>query len=56
MKKLNIPMLLLAILVIGMFVGVGAAIAYRNTWLVVLFLLLGFTLMGTGIRLKKARE
>ncbi|WP_158589674.1 MULTISPECIES: DUF5325 family protein [Clostridia] len=56
MKKLNIPMLLLAMLVISMFIGVGAAIAYRNIWLVILFLLLGFGFMGTGIRFKKTRE
>ncbi|MBU5265970.1 DUF5325 family protein [Virgibacillus proomii] len=56
MKKINWPMLLLAFLVISMFIGVGIAIAYRNIWLVILFLVLGCVFMGTGISFKKKRK
>lgn len=56
MKKVNIPMLLLAALVILMFVAVGVAIALRNIWLVLLFLILGFALMGSGLFFKKKRK
>ncbi|MCG3420448.1 DUF5325 family protein [Oceanobacillus sp. M65] len=56
MKTVNFPMLLLACLVILMFVGCGVAIALRNVWLIVLFILLGFALMGFGISLKRRKK
>lgn len=56
MKKINIPMLLLAMLVISMFLAVGVAIAFRNIWFVLLFLLLGFIIMGYGLSLKRKRK
>jgi CHASE2 domain-containing sensor protein len=55
-KNVNIPMLLLATLVIISFVGVGFAIALRNVWLIVLFIMLGFSAMGYGISLKKKKK
>lgn len=55
MKKINIPMLLLAMLVISMFVAVGIAIAFRNIWFVSLFVLLGFGIMGIGLSLKRKK-
>jgi hypothetical protein len=36
-----------------MFIGVGVAIALRNIWLIILFIILGFGLMGYGISLKR---
>lgn len=56
MRKIDVPMLLLAILVIAMFVGVGAAIAMRNVWLVLLFFVLGFGFMSFGIYQKTSRR
>ncbi|GAB4072295.1 hypothetical protein GCM10028778_02260 [Barrientosiimonas marina] len=56
MKNINIPMLLLATLVILMFVLVGIAIAFRNIWLILLFILLGCAFMGFGITLKRRRK
>lgn len=56
MQKVNIPMLLLSLLVVSMFILVGLAIAYRNIWLVLLFLFLGFAIMSFGISLKRKRE
>lgn len=56
MKKINIPKLLLAMLVICMFLAVGVAIAFRNIWFVLLFLLLGFAIMGYGLSLKEKKE
>lgn len=56
MKKINIPMLSLAILVILMFCLVGVAMAYENAFLIILFLLLGFGLMGFGISLKRKSD
>ncbi|WP_171046418.1 DUF5325 family protein [Lentibacillus cibarius] len=56
MQKLNIPMLLLATLVISMFVLVGISIAFRSIWLILLFLLLGFLFMGFGLFLKRKRK
>ncbi|WP_165767891.1 DUF5325 family protein [Virgibacillus indicus] len=56
MKNINFPMLLLALLVIAMFFSVGIAIALRNIWLVLLFIILGFAFMGYGISLKKRRK
>jgi uncharacterized membrane protein len=55
MKQINIPALLLAFLVVLMFVGVGFAIALRNVWLILLFIILGFSIMGSGIAFKKRK-
>lgn len=49
MKKVNFPKLFLATLVILMFVVVGISIALSNIWLVLLFTILGFAIMGYGI-------
>ncbi|MEI3606765.1 DUF5325 family protein [Pseudogracilibacillus sp. SE30717A] len=56
MKKINFPMLLLAILVVLMFCLVGVAIAYESVLLIILFILLGFALMGYGIFLKRKSD
>jgi len=56
MKKINFPMLMLAILIVAMFSLVGVAINYANFWLMGLFLLLGFLFMGFGIKIKKNRQ
>ncbi|MFS0672305.1 DUF5325 family protein [Ornithinibacillus sp. 179-J 7C1 HS] len=56
MKKVNIPALLLALLVVSMFIGVGFAIALRNIWLIILFIVLGFGIMGTGIANKRKKS
>lgn len=56
MKKINIPMLLLATLVIAMFVAVGVSISYQNIWFVLLFLVLGFAIMGFGLTIKRKRS
>ncbi|HZW68832.1 MAG TPA: DUF5325 family protein [Pseudogracilibacillus sp.] len=56
MKKINFPMLMLAILIVAMFSLVGVAVNYANFWLMGLFLLLGFLLMGFGIKIKKNRQ
>ncbi|WP_170138845.1 DUF5325 family protein [Oceanobacillus chungangensis] len=53
MKRVNVPMLLLSMLVIAMFLGVGLSIALRNIWLILIFLILGFSLMSIGIARKK---
>ncbi|WP_368654690.1 DUF5325 family protein [Ornithinibacillus sp. 4-3] len=53
MKKINISMLLLAMLVISMFIGVGVAIAFRSIWFIALFTVLGFVIMSYGISLKR---
>lgn len=55
MKKVNFPMLLLAMLVITMFCLVGVALAYDNVLLIILFVLLGFGFMGLGISLKRKK-
>lgn len=49
-------MLFLAILVITMFSLVGVAIAYENFLFMIVFLLLGFALMGYGINLKRKSD
>ncbi|WP_163970787.1 DUF5325 family protein [Oceanobacillus halotolerans] len=56
MSKINFPMLLLAALVITMFLAVGVAIAFRNIWLILLFIILGFLIMGYGLSLKRKRK
>lgn len=53
MKRINFPMLLLAIVVVAMFSLVGIAIHYANFWLIGLFLLLGFAFMGFGLKIRK---
>lgn len=53
MKNINIPMLLLALLVISLFSGVGIALAYRNIFAIIICFLLGFATMGYGISLKR---
>lgn len=55
MKKVDIPMLLLAALVTMMFILVGVAIAFRSVLFITLFFLLGFLIMSFGIRLKKKK-
>jgi len=55
-KKIDIPMLLLAILVILSFAAVGFAIALREVWLIILLIALGFSAMGYGISLKKKKK
>lgn len=56
MKNINFPMLLLATLVILCFFSIGFAIALRNIWLILFFIVLGTGLMGYGISLKRKRE
>ncbi|HLS23067.1 MAG TPA: DUF5325 family protein [Pseudogracilibacillus sp.] len=56
MRKINFPMLLLAILVVLMFCFVGIAIHYGNFWLIILFTLLGFAFMGFGLKIRKTNE
>ncbi|MHA6252062.1 DUF5325 family protein [Oceanobacillus sp. CAU 1775] len=53
MKNVNWSFLILAVLVVTMFIAVGFAIALRNVWLIILFIVLGFFLMGYGISLKR---
>jgi len=55
-KKVDIPMLLLASFVILSFAGVGLAIALRSVWLIILLIIVGFSAMGYGIYLKKKKE
>ncbi|GIO26020.1 DUF5325 family protein [Ornithinibacillus bavariensis] len=55
MKQINIPALLLAMLVVLMFIGVGFAIALRSILLILLFIVLGFSIMGSGLALKKRK-
>lgn len=56
MNKINYPMALLATIVIAAFVAVGVGIALRNIWFILLFLLLGFAIMGFGLTLKRKRK
>ncbi|WP_188205662.1 DUF5325 family protein [Alkalibacillus aidingensis] len=51
--KHEIKMLLLAILVVASFVAAAIAISYRSYGLLILFLFLGFGMMGYGLRLKR---
>lgn len=53
MKQINLPMLALAMLVIFMFVAVGIAISLQNIWLISIFSLAGFAIMGFGLSLKR---
>ncbi|QTM99291.1 hypothetical protein ERJ70_08225 [Sediminibacillus dalangtanensis] len=56
MKKIQLPMLLLAVLVIASFVAAGVAIGFRNYLWMVLFILAGFLLMGFGLARKRRRQ
>lgn len=56
MKKIDIPRLLLAVLVILMFVFAGISVAFRNIWLILLFIVLGFAFMGFGLSLRHKRK
>ncbi|WP_199860680.1 DUF5325 family protein [Oceanobacillus damuensis] len=56
MKNINYPMLLLAMSVILMFILVGLAIAMRNIWLILLFLIIGFGIFAYGLTLKSSRR
>lgn len=56
MKNFNIPALLLATLVTLIFVGVGIAISYKSIVFILLFLTLGFVIMGYAISQKKKRK
>ncbi|SDL78274.1 DUF5325 family protein [Sediminibacillus halophilus] len=56
MKKIQLPMLLLAVLVIASFVAAGVAIGFRNYLWMVLFILAGFLLMGLGLARKRSRQ
>lgn len=56
MKKINFPMLLLALLVIGMFSATGVAISYESIWGALITLILGFAFMGYGLALKRKSD
>lgn len=56
MKKIDFPMLLLAILVILMFIGAAIGISLQNIWVVIGLILLGFIFMGVGISIKQKRN
>ncbi|WP_053219803.1 DUF5325 family protein [Virgibacillus senegalensis] len=56
MKKIQLPMLLLALLVISSFVAAGIAIGFRNYLWMVLFILAGFLLMGAGLTRKRKKQ
>lgn len=56
MNNYNIKMFFMALLVIAMFSMVGISIAFRNIWLILLFLVLGFASMGFGIYLKRKND
>lgn len=56
MKNFNLPMFLLAFLVVFMFSLVGVAVAYKSYLFIILFLLLGFAFMGYGISLKRKSD
>lgn len=56
MKNVNIPMLLLALLVIIIFSAAGVAIAFRSLFAIIASLVLAFLMMGYGISLKRKRE
>ncbi|KGX93313.1 hypothetical protein N781_12980 [Pontibacillus halophilus JSM 076056 = DSM 19796] len=56
MKRLDVQMLLLALLAVGCFFLTGVAIGYRNYLLTAFFLLLGFAVMGFGFTVKRKRR
>ncbi|WP_077622152.1 DUF5325 family protein [Sediminibacillus massiliensis] len=56
MKKIQFPMLVLAMLVIFSFLAVGVAIGFRNYWLTAFFFFMGFAIMGYGLSLKRKKQ
>lgn len=56
MKNINFPMLLLALLVIGMFSATGVAISYESIWGAIVSFILGLGLMGYGLSLKRKSD
>lgn len=56
MKSINIPMLLLALLVVLLFILVGLAVAFRNIWFVLLLTVLAFGIFGMVMSQKKGRK
>lgn len=56
MNNINGKMLTLALLVVGSFIGAAISITYRNIWVILLFILLGFAIMGYGLALKRKEE
>ncbi|RPF56133.1 DUF5325 family protein [Aquisalibacillus elongatus] len=52
----NQKMFILAVLVVLCFVAAAIIISYRNYWLMGLSLLLGFSLMGLGFKLKRDEQ
>ncbi|WP_187378547.1 DUF5325 family protein [Oceanobacillus jeddahense] len=56
MKKLDIPMLLLACLVVLLFILVGLAIAFRSVWAIILCIILAFSVFGFAMSKKKKRK
>lgn len=56
MKSINIPMLLLAFLVVLLFILVGLAVAFRNIWFVLLLTVLAFGIFGMVMSQKKGRK
>jgi len=56
MKKINVPMVLLAILAVFCFMLVGVAISYQSLLWSFICLLLGFSVMGYGFTLKRKQR
>ncbi|MDY0408064.1 DUF5325 family protein [Virgibacillus soli] len=56
MKKIDIPLLLLAMLVVAMFILVALSVALLNIWLIILFLILACSFMWLGISIKTKRN
>lgn len=56
MKKINVPMFLLAILAVFCFMLVGVAISYQSYLGSFVLLLLGFSVMGYGFTLKRKQR
>ena len=56
MKKIDFPMLMLAMLVIFMFIGAAIGISLQNIWMVIGLILLGFMFMAVGISIKQKRN
>lgn len=56
LKKINYPNLILAILVISMFCGVGIAMAYQSYLWMILFTLFAILIMGFGFYLKSKKR
>ncbi|KKE78101.1 YlaF family protein [Oceanobacillus caeni] len=56
MENINGKMLTLALLVVASFIGAAISITYRNIWVILLFILLGFIIMGYGLSLKRKEK